>query len=656
MATENPPPASFTRPTYFLVHSGVEDDRSLAERIAHDISDVVDAKCVTVDELDRRFPIKILIRGNTFLILSATMTNDAARRMALARLVAPFYAHRASRFFLHYCVCSGTTPAALREYPELAPIFENVMVVPADDQHLPAVLGELRSFVTSTLPTLRLTEMMWHDLTGIMDGFGGTLALFVHRWFSLAGLVGAAAGIGLLLSWWFGRAASWREPMLVVASFCAGYALNFLQATDLWPWLGRRWKLPRDEDSRVGNLGPNDLARGPLFLTALLVGSLALRESKQLVFAGWLSAGFVGQVVLDRHCRAPYRKRRGFADTAHQALAALGPAGSPRSRCDPADLSAARFALSTTVYMAAFYTVLGLAVRLGPAVFVALQAEISLPGYVVGPAVVGLVAPTVIAFAALRLLRRVAESFGLSRWHVATHGGPMRALPISFPGSPLDQRDVEALVLAPAEAEKQRERDQVLRWLYLLRIRAGRDPLRPWRAAADYAFISYVWRDDATCGVASELSTALSAAGVAHFLDRTNVVSKAGVFRSPVATGLSRCTHFFLVMTPNIIKGGVILTEIESAMQRWPWEMLPAIICVVEDDLAERLRADPEVPLMFRFLLTFCPQMNLAEARNSALVRYVVELTRREGKLHDWFAVLSPATAGARNLRLPGIA
>jgi len=44
---------------------------------------------------------------------------------------------------------------------------------------------------------------------------------------------------------------------------------------------------------------------------------------------------------------------------------------------------------------------------------------------------------------------------------------------------------------------------------------------------------------------------------------------------------------------------------------------------------------------LYHCVLTFCPQMNPAEARKPALVRYIVELTRRVGKLRNWLILLA---------------
>ena len=82
--------------------------------------------------------------------------------------------------------------------------------------------------------------------------------------------------------------------------------------------------------------------------------------------------------------------------------------------------------------------------------------------------------------------------------------------------------------------------------------------------------------------------------------------------------------------------------------------MMPAVICVADPDEARALRDDPQTPLDVRFLLTCCPRMTPAEAIDPKRLRYIIDLTRRQGKWSDWLATLSPMS-GRRILRMPGI-
>jgi hypothetical protein len=238
--------------------------------------------------------------------------------------------------------------------------------------------------------------------------------------------------------------------------------------------------------------------------------------------------------------------------------------------------------------------------------------------------------------------------FGLTEDYAAKVRGATKAPSASVPSPALDKLDVESFA-----AE---ERSTVLRWLEVNRVCFDRYPMRRWRTPRDHAFISYAWRDDPDAATPSRVADACAAAGIEHFLDRRNVASKEGAWRITVARAVAECTHFFVVVSPNIGSGGVVQREIEMAVQRWTLEMSPTVICIAEPAAAEQLRHDPAVPLVVRFLLTFAPRMTPEEAAQPALVRYVVEFTRRTGRMHDWLPFLSPATTLARATRLPGIA
>ena len=111
-----------------------------------------------------------------------------------------------------------------------------------------------------------------------------------------------------------------------------------------------------------------------------------------------------------------------------------------------------------------------------------------------------------------------------------------------------------------------------------------------------------------------------------------------------------------LVVSPHVGAARVVGREIETAMQRWTYEMSPTVVCVADREVAEALCRDPTVPLILRFLLTFSPRMTPAEAAEPALMRYIVEFTMRQARVRDWLLVISPATFSLQTARLPGIA
>jgi len=284
--------------------------------------------------------------------------------------------------------------------------------------------------------------------------------------------------------------------------------------------------------------------------------------------------------------------------------------------------------------------------------------------WIVAAAISGILIPSVFALGTRQYVVMLGESFGLQDTYANKLGQPLRTMV-----SPIKLRPVTWLMSYPidgTEKEKENaqlfppdERAQIAYWRELLRKPFHRYPtpmMRPWRTPNDYVFISYAWRDDPGSEVSTQIAEACRVAGIKYFLDKRNRANGRDSFRRSLASCLGKSTHFFLVVSPNITRGHVVIREIEMAMTRWAFEITPTIICVVDPCLAAEFRRDARLPLALRFLLTFCPQMTAAEAAEPALVRYIVELTRREGKLHDWLPLLSPGTTVGQAMRMAGIA
>ena len=155
--------------------------------------------------------------------------------------------------------------------------------------------------------------------------------------------------------------------------------------------------------------------------------------------------------------------------------------------------------------------------------------------------------------------------------------------------------------------------------------------------------------------ISSRLAEACATAKIDHFLDKTGVRFKEGLWGVSVATGLARCSHLFLIVSANMASGKVVVREPEQAMQRWIYKAAPNIVCAAEPDVASAPCADPSVPLVNRLLVTFCPRMAPSEAAAPSLVKYVTQFTMRQGRLHDWMLLLSPVTFGMQTAQLPGI-
>jgi len=465
--------------------------------------------------------------------------------------------------------------------------------------------------------------------------------------------------------------------------------LHLLQPTDLWPWLGRSWKLPRSvrPDSGVQSRIPI----GGCSFVGIVAFAIAASQGDLMMAWTWGVSGIIAQIYLDRLLLHAVSKRAAFAKDAIASLDSLTrlPSSQTSRPVHDARYTIRLLAGSVLVFSLLWTSVLSL--LLMPAI---LEGRTDFPFvsiWIVAPARAGLLVPVLLSPPWQMILRASGGAAGFGKQArieqptaearksttpvAASQDGEAysRVEPpeISAPSSsqptvrtenePFGERArfhkerILCVWLGVQEADldlfSESERPTVLGWLSAWRWNAA--PLRPWWAAADLAFISYRWCD-ADFALAEEIRKACEAADINSFWDNS-VGRKGDVFRPELAAHLGPCTHFFLVVSLETLNGGVVLREIETAMERWPKEKLPTMICVVEPEVANEMRRNSKVPLAIRFLLTFAPQMTPAEVAQPALVRYIVEFTRREGKLYDWLPFLSPATGFARAIRLPGI-
>jgi hypothetical protein len=640
----------FSRPHLFVVHSGAGEDEALAREIVRHCEGFTRPQVGDLEALRLKSLYGRMFPGITLLILSPVMLSDPAARAALVRQMSLAYNET---LFRHYCVCRGMSSASLREYPELQPLLDNVMAGETE-RSLPAILSEMHDFATRVLPNSPqlarpISEMFYQgSLRRTLAGFALGL-LMLLGW---AGRLAVPAAVLAGLFWWQGWTPIGTSALIDFAAFYAGFRLNHMQSGDMWPWLGRGWKLPRH--SLISDTRPPRfklIAIGPLSIIGVAFALSYGREARWEEAAVVAVVGLILQIKAELWIRSEIRTRSIFGHDAEKALAAgMTPDAEPSRLSLEAMFRAAGGVVAAfyggALLTAAFSAMMILAAYLAatmlsaePGVWIALAA---MCGYLV-PALLERLGHSGIGY--------LGGYAGLS----SADDGLFKKL-ASTPNEKLSaEKSVPAGDRPLVEAFAPDEQKLVLQWLGNIRIGLRARSFRRWSPAPDYAFISYAWADDAQTSLASAIADACAGAGIEHFLDKVALKSREGAFRMPLATGLARSTHVFVVVTPGLASGQVVRREIQMAMGRWRGELLPAVICVVEPGVCEQLASDLSVPVAIRFLLRFCPQMTPAEASQPALVRYVVELTRRQGKWSDWRLLLSPSTAMAQVIRLPGI-
>lgn len=623
-----------------------EDDRQLARSIAQQCEGFTRPQCGTLAQLRQRSLVGRAFPGITLVILSPAMLADPSRRAALVKQMSYSYQQE---LYQHYCICRDVSAASLRQYPELGLLLDNVMAEDLESG-LPAVISALHDFATRVLPRSPQLARPVATLFGQLRPTLGALALGLNMLVGWASSLAPPAAAALAVFWWL----KWTPPGVAAVvwfvAFCAGFRLNHLQSGDLWPWLRGCWKLPHHlavnarwtPRVKVVDIGPFSIAS---FLLAL---SLA-HASQWREAVACTAIGLLAQSILDDAITRHTRSRLTLGADAERALAVVEAPDAMGSR-----LSVEALYRSAGGVLAVFYGVALLSTSVSALMIVtaylgARRLTTDPVIWLTTAAVAGYLLPaTRFAYSGIAYLGGYAGlSSADSSLYKKLAGTPNVKLTV--------RRCVPANEWALVESFTLDEQKLVLQWLYSIRIGLRARTFRNWSPSPDFAFISYAWRDDTENGAASGIAAACHAASIEYFLDKETLQGREGVFRMPLAGGLSKSTHVFLVVTPGLASGQVVRREIEMAMGRWRTELLPAIICVVDPHVCEQLMADPTVPLPLRFLLRFCPRMTPAEAAHPALVRYVIELTRRDGKSSDWRLLLSPSTAFSQVIRLPGI-
>ncbi|MBE0690258.1 MAG: hypothetical protein IH587_09085, partial [Anaerolineae bacterium] len=174
---------------------------------------------------------------------------------------------------------------------------------------------------------------------------------------------------------------------------------------------------------------------------------------------------------------------------------------------------------------------------------------------------------------------------------------------------------------------------------------------RVWFPKTDRVFISHAWEDAEPYQDAAQLlANICTLYDTPCFFDRRNIAEKFAAWRLKIVPHLLRCTHFSIVIGPDILKGDVVLRELKTAIQRWGTEVYPAIVCVVDHDVVEALLANEDLPHDLRFVLTQCPQLSLEDASHDEIVECVIEQRRFQGMLEDWRTLFNPRATYERFL------
>ena len=630
-------------PDIYILHSGDASEQAVANKLATELGALrASPVLMTADELVARYrergrlpvvgPFTGILPGTVIALLSDTMLGNVDRRAALLATVAG----TSLLDFRHYFICLGTTPQEVRDrFPDLALIYENVMLRTESD--LRTVIEDVKRNFSRHIPGF------WDSAGEGIKLILGTLVALVLSQISRIYSLRLPLAVALAVLLYMQVSLTLTVALVVVCFYVVGLGLSRIDPLDLWPWLGLLWKWSASLDP-LHSPHASLLGLGPVVFAGAISGATAAMIMwRWTPFAIGLAAGLVVQALTDRVCvfRGLGRLR--------QARASY-PADLPEDEtaCDQDHLREAmrsclilrNFNLRIvfgSLLVVSFVSVVCAARFPWPLAFVWLAAF-----------TLGTLTPTVIAVAWLAADASAMRVHGLTKMHLLRTGEVYRQVGRARMPYALGIDDASLATFSDQEKE------DLTGFAFLQRIPAGQS-LRGWFMPRDFAFVSYVWSDKQRLNTAERLDETLRKIGIPSFRDTRAIQDPFGAWREHISSALMRCTHFFLVVSPGIKNGQVVLREIETVIQRWHLEMLPAVICVVDPEDAHKLRHDHQVPLQVRFLLTCCPQMTIAEAADPQRVRYILEYARRQGKWNDWLTMLSPAAARHRILRMPGI-
>ena len=629
-------------PDIYILHSADTSDHLFADTVAAGLHDLP-AKPVLLaaDKLlaqyreRRQIPVvgqsATILPGDMVVLLSEALLVDAALREALVAAGGG----TSMVDFRHYYICRGTTPQEVKSrFPDLAPIYENVML--RTEAELAVVLDDLRRSFTISIPTFK--ELFGRGMVLIL---GTAVALALAQLGHLYKLrLVLPATLTFLL--YMQAGATLTAVLVAVCFYVVGLGMSRISPLDLWPWPGRCWRWPASPSPRRW-LQPV-MPLGPLAYVGATSGAAVT------IFTGdgnWFLypflAGVALQAVIDTVCI-----RRQVARLGRLAAGEIPDPPANETTCDHAHLQAAM-----TSWLAV--RVSNLITTFAPLIVVAIVATVGAMTFSwqyafawLAAFAAGALAPTILAATWHAADREAIRLHGLTTRHLDRIGQHYRQ--VGTYGMPFNL-GVEEGALTSFTVE---QKNELRRFAFLQRI-AAENSLRPWSTPHDFVFISYVWSDEEQLKIAERLDGTLAAAGTLSFRDKRAILDPYAAWREQIALALMQCTHFFIIVSPGIKSGQVVLREIQTVVYRWHLEMSPAVICIADPSVVRQLREDPETPLNVRFLLSCCPHMTPEAAADVRQVREIVEYTRRQGKWKDWGLMISVAAARHRIFRMPGI-
>jgi len=166
---------------------------------------------------------------------------------------------------------------------------------------------------------------------------------------------------------------------------------------------------------------------------------------------------------------------------------------------------------------------------------------------------------------------------------------------------------------------------------------------RKWLRPADRVFISYAWTNPHEAPeVVRSLAKALDMLDVRYFFDKHSVPGSFAPWRQIVSLELLAATHLFVVLEPHLLQGDTVLNEISTAMERWETEVFPAVVCIVDPQVASAIQPSDDASQQLKKVLRNSARVPPEQVANAEMIERAIESHRFQGLARDWLTLVWP--------------
>lgn len=556
-----------------IVHAASEPQaHEFSVRFAAEVPDLIEAELVDIESLDPSSQLWPLA-GAVYVLSPAALVNEKVR----ARLVktAQFVGFTAGTMLYYVCVdCNRAS--LLREYPDLAELFELALVSEEKDRE--ALVAQLKKFTiknagiwTPGLSVAGHFAAMLLQMLGMMP----TLALtIVHPLLFLWPF--------LLLAWLLWANPTGRFLALAGAWLCvvqAGTLITQMGACDFWPWLGCRSRVSRQP------LSPSE----------------SLESLQTGIYWGLRRTWASGEALRSRSVTA----------------------GEDCRTCSPRELREAEIGWKFELNLRRVMTPILLLAQAGIPVYVIVRSDAGNAVLIIMAFVAGAIIPLLFTATSRSIRLHQQAKRGLSSSRLS--GAQIVPERISGIERRLSGRGRGKTMTSTGLTH--------YRWLLKGSVQSLMSPAM--FPKPPFVFLSYSRADDVKSGHVAVVAESLRRLGIGYYLDR-EAQANMSTWRREAAISLEKASHVLVFAGPGALASNAVQRELRDSLERTPNQLPPAIICVTDCYLSRGLLKTTDLSPEWQFVLTWCAQLWPAELTDPEELGLLIRQRMRQGLLRDW--------------------